>query len=202
MKVLSLIYGIPYGLSFRQSQRKLFSMAGWVPFHLLHKKSILNFTNRLLKFDLCPNVFKFVSERLVYNDMTQVPIGLSHFKMRVRRILGSTKEYIIYMEDDILLQKHKRFYPYNLEEVFNELPYNISLKICDHDFKYYLKSHFYARCPHAHNKKPQDCSECSGVLLIPDFIIDTDKCPLINSLTHIDFHTFNEHAVRAFMNSF
>ena len=180
MKVLFVIYGIPYGLSFKQSQRKMFAMANWIPFHLLHQKSILNFTNRMLMYDLCPNILSYLENTLIYDDLSSVPFGLSSFRLRSRRKLAIIKQYIFFHDDDIILPSIQRFYPFNLESILNELPYDMSLKLGCPDFKFYIKSHFYARCPHAAYKAANNCSECQIPLLIPQFLIETTHCPLYN----------------------
>lgn len=193
-KVLFVIYGIPYGLSFKQSQRKLFSMAGWVPFHLLHKKAILNFTNRILMYDICPNILDYLKTHLIYNDMSLVPFGLNLFRSRARRIMALQKTYIFYLDDDVISDRQQKFFPYNLESALNELPEHISLQLGNPGFKFYIKSHFYARCPHGIYKTAFECSECSITLYIPDFIIQDLNCPLNKALnlnpflTHSDFN--------------
>ena len=177
-KVLFVIYGIPHGLSFKQSQRKMFSMANWIPFHLLHKKSILNFTNRMVMYDLCPNIFKYLTKTVLYNDFGEVPFGLSKYRLKLRNKLSVFKEYIFYYDDDIITNHFQRFFPFNLHFALNELPYEVSLKLGCPDFKFYIKSYFYSRCPHAVYKHPSECSECSIPLLVPQFLIETPYCPL------------------------
>ena len=143
----------------------IFNLFRWLESSNIHKLAILRFTNRVLIENRPADIAARLRSVLVYESDQKPFVAIDSvsslskdYVIAERRLLKA--DVPVLKPDPQCLPEYPHLYPYNLNRVFEDLPYQVRSHLGSKTFFYKIKSHFEMLCQHARYLKRDTCKYC------------------------------------------